>query len=231
MGAERTALVLIEAGRRRVFASALDWPGWSRSARTEELALAALEEYRSRYAAVADRAGLTLPPAGFRVAFRAPGISADADFGSIGKAAECEFEAVGAEAGHRLAGLLEACWDEFDRAAAAAPAVFAKGPRGGGRDAAEIVGHVLEAEAMYAARIGLRVTRPWPPVTAAITAADLKAGEVLALRARIAAVIRSGAEAGISPERRWPLRYAARRIGWHVLDHAWELADKSQALG
>ena len=25
---------------------------------------------------------------------------------------------------------------------------------------------------------------------------------------------------------RWPMRYAARRIAWHVLDHAWEIEDK-----
>jgi hypothetical protein len=27
----------------------------------------------------------------------------------------------------------------------------------------------------------------------------------------------------------WPVRYAARRIAWHVLDHAWEIEDKSGA--
>jgi hypothetical protein len=25
----------------------------------------------------------------------------------------------------------------------------------------------------------------------------------------------------------WPPRYAARRIAWHVLDHAWEIQDTS----
>ena len=27
--------------------------------------------------------------------------------------------------------------------------------------------------------------------------------------------------------KRWPLRYAARRIAWHALDHAWEIEDRS----
>ena len=27
----------------------------------------------------------------------------------------------------------------------------------------------------------------------------------------------------------WPVRYAARRIAWHVLDHAWEIEDRSEA--
>lgn len=26
----------------------------------------------------------------------------------------------------------------------------------------------------------------------------------------------------------WPARYAARRIAWHVLDHAWEIEDRSE---
>jgi hypothetical protein len=25
----------------------------------------------------------------------------------------------------------------------------------------------------------------------------------------------------------WPIRYAIRRMAWHVLDHAWEMEDKS----
>ena len=25
----------------------------------------------------------------------------------------------------------------------------------------------------------------------------------------------------------WPQRYAAQRIAWHVLDHAWEMQDRS----
>ena len=37
--------VAIEAGTKRVFATAVDWPGWSRSAKTEEAALEALAAY------------------------------------------------------------------------------------------------------------------------------------------------------------------------------------------
>jgi hypothetical protein len=28
-------------------------------------------------------------------------------------------------------------------------------------------------------------------------------------------------------EKGWPQRYAARRIAWHALDHAWEIQDRS----
>lgn len=230
-GVDATVPVLIEVGRRWVFASALDWPGWSRSGRTVELAIAELASFRSRYAAVAGRAGLTVPDREFAISVRAPGISANADFGSIGKAIEQESEPVGAAAGHRLAGLLEACWDEFDRAAALAPEPLPKGPRRDGHDTGEVIRHVLAAEAMYAGRLGLRTSRPWSPGPAGVTAADLTSSEVAALRARIAALIRSGSEHGPDPGRAWPPRYAARRIGWHVLDHAWELQDRSGPAG
>ena len=30
-----------------------------------------------------------------------------------------------------------------------------------------------------------------------------------------------------APGKRWPPRYAARRIAWHALDHAWEIEDRS----
>jgi hypothetical protein len=29
----------------------------------------------------------------------------------------------------------------------------------------------------------------------------------------------------------WPPRYAARRIAWHALDHAWEIEDRSEPTG
>jgi hypothetical protein len=41
--------------------------------------------------------------------------------------------------------------------------------------------------------------------------------------------IRSAADPGPLKERGWTPRYAARRIAWHVLDHAWEIEDKSES--
>ena len=43
--------VYVEHGTRRVFAGALDWPGWSRSGPNEAAALQALLDYAPRYAA------------------------------------------------------------------------------------------------------------------------------------------------------------------------------------
>jgi hypothetical protein len=34
----------------------------------------------------------------------------------------------------------------------------------------------------------------------------------------------------VTPPRGWPLRYAARRFAWHVVDHLWEIEDKSEPV-
>lgn len=56
--------VHVEAGPKKVFATALAWPGWSRSGPDESRALAALMHYGARYARAIAAAG---------VAFTAPG--------------------------------------------------------------------------------------------------------------------------------------------------------------
>ena len=53
--------VVLEVGAKRVFARAVDWPGWCRSGRTEEAAVEALAAVRDRYAPVAAAAGLRAP--------------------------------------------------------------------------------------------------------------------------------------------------------------------------
>jgi hypothetical protein len=59
--ARATTAVVIERGARRVFASALQWPGWCRSAQDEPSALAALADYAAKFSVVAEVAGMTLP--------------------------------------------------------------------------------------------------------------------------------------------------------------------------
>jgi hypothetical protein len=210
--------VFVEAGRKRVFASAVDWPGWARSGKTEELAIAALATYRPRYEVVARRAGLASPVGELVVAERLSGLAKLADFGALSAAAASEEKPIGAEEGHRLAALLGAAWAEFDAAASMAPDVLPKGPRGGGRDTGAIVDHVAETEAMHAAKLGIKLPKPKPTGDAAT--AWLRSAMLKTLRAGIdgSALGRQGG---------WPPRYFVRRSGWHLLDHAWELQDKS----
>jgi hypothetical protein len=214
-GAARPAEVFIEAGRKRVFACALDWPGWARSARTEQLALETLTDYLPRFAPVVQRAGLTPPGPELVVVERAQGTAGYTDFGAPGIVAERDKRLLDVAGGARAAALLEACWAELDAVAASAPEALRKGPRGGGRDRDQVVQHVIAAEAAFSRKLGVR-----PPGRPSL--ADPAA--TAAMRAAIAAALR-GSPGELTGG--WPARYAVRRIGWHVLDHAWEIEDKS----
>ena len=204
----------METGRRRVFATVLAWPGWCRSGRDEAAALETLAAARARYRPVAALAGLSLPDGGFDVVERVAG-GATTDFGAPEGMSAGDREPWSPGEADRTAALLRAVWATLDGVAATAPLELRRGPRGGGRDRDGVVAHVLGAESAYARKCGLRERAPAP--------ADAVA--VAAFRARLVDAI-SGTGAG-SPAGSWPPRYAARRIAWHVLDHAWEIEDRS----
>jgi hypothetical protein len=207
--------IFVEPGHKWVFASALDWPGWARRGRTEDLAVQALADYLPRYEPIVTRAGLAAVTGVLTVTERHREPGSNADFGSLHEIAPSERRALSPEAGSRFAALLEAAWSTFEEVSGTAPDHLRKGPRGGGRDTAQVVTHVREAEEMYARKMGL-------PRDKTAAAAD----PVAALRGRIAAALRDPASLA-APQNAWPLRYAVRRIGWHVLDHLWEIEDKS----
>jgi hypothetical protein len=218
-----TVPVYLEVGAKRVFAGALEWPGWIRSAKAEDQALDALAAYAARYAPVAALAGLALPSAPeegagaeFEVVERIGG-NASTDFGVPGGVCAADARPLTARQARRVADLVAACWTYFDRVVAAAPAELRKGPRGGGRDRDKVVAHVTEAEAAYAAKLGIR-RRDLPPEDA---------GPGSAVRAALLEVLGAASTGEPLVENGWPPRYAARRIAWHVLDHAWEIEDRS----
>ncbi|HEV2059944.1 MAG TPA: hypothetical protein VGR11_11355, partial [Solirubrobacteraceae bacterium] len=84
----QTVQVYVEAGNRRVFAGAVEWPGWCRSGRDEDGAIEALAAYAPRYAAVVAATGLMFEPpddaAAFSVVERIEG-NATTDFGAPGR--------------------------------------------------------------------------------------------------------------------------------------------------
>jgi hypothetical protein len=212
--------VILEIGNKKVFASAVGWPGLSRSARDEDGALTALAEYRARYLVVAEKGGLRLPrfgPGDLVVAERLAG-SGTTDFGAPGAIAELERRALSAAAARRQATLVEAAWAVLDRVAAHAPTTLRKGPRGRGRDRDAVVAHVLDAEREYARKLGLRLG----PVTAdQPDALSRRRAELIEVLGR--------SWKPKDGDKTWPPAYAARRIAWHVLDHAWEIEDRSSA--
>lgn len=211
--------VAIETGRKRAFAFALEWPGWCRSGKDERTALAALADYSQRYAPVAKKARIAFDPksaASFRVVEHLPG-TATTDFGAPDSVATRDTKPLAAAEAKRIASLLNAAWAIFDGVIASAPAELRKGPRGGGRDRDEIADHVLGAEGAYLRKLGLRLK---PPTR------DDRRG-IAEFRAAIAQVIGKPSTGKPLVERGWPQRYAARRIAWHALDHAWEIQDRS----
>jgi hypothetical protein len=209
--------VYIEAGPKRVFACALEWPGWCRSGKSEDGALEALDAYRPRYAVVAAEARMPLPAKEpLNVVERLPG-SANTDFGVPHEVAARDRLPLRPADGQRLAALVTASWAVLDRIVASAPAELRKGPRGGGRDRDKIVDHVLRAELVYARKVGLRLGES--------SLADAPA--IAAMRAALIGAIQAGLDGKPIVDKGWPARYAARRIAWHVLDHGWEIEDRS----
>lgn len=220
--------VCLEVGNRRVFADAIDWPGWCRSGRDEEGALDALVAYGPRYKAALRRtaAGFTAPtgPSSLNVVERMKG-DATTDFGAPGAMPTSDQGPLDEAEGTRLAAILRASWTAFDRAAqAAVGAVLTKGPRGGGRELDAIIDHVREAEGNYLSRLGGEYRKPRG--AGATEMAGLRTAFIEAFRSRAAGepplrMRRSGSL--------WTPRYSVRRSAWHALDHAWEIEDRATA--
>ncbi len=219
--------VYLELGTKRVFAGALDWPGLCRTARDQEGAMTALLAYGPRYAGV-------LTAAGVRPRFAAPKRLSDlvvaewlegnatTDFGAPAIASAADALPVKPADRRKLSAVLEACWAALDRAASGAAGVeLARGPRGGGRELDGILAHVIGAEAGYVGKIGLRLAGP----TAGSQSPAAHRGNVLAglTQAATVGVPLSGPRGGAM----WSPRYFVRRAAWHVLDHAWEIEDRS----
>ncbi len=213
-----TVAVSVEASPKKAFATAVDWPGWSRSGKTEELAVTALADYAPRYALVAKEAGVPFEPGDYEVVEHTGGGSGT-DFGVPSSITDLDRRPVDAAEAERQARLVTAAWTIFARVAAGAPAELRKGPRGGGRDRDKMVGHVAESDTYYAREVGISGKRPDP--------ADARAVE--AMRADMLEILRQPSDGSPLAERTWTARYAARRIAWHALDHAWEIEDRSDS--
>ena len=207
--------VVIETGSKKVFASAIDWPGWIRSGKTEDEALAALRAYAERYLRVADTAGLTGLPDAFDVVERLPGAGAT-DFGVPEKVGDTDREPLSTVECERQLVLLRACWEVFEDVVANVSAELRKGPRGGGRDRDKIIDHVIQADRSYGRQIGVRT----PPFD------SFDADAVQSHHDAIYAAIPALRDGEPGRPNGWPVRYFIRRAAWHVMDHAWEMEDK-----
>jgi hypothetical protein len=218
-----TVRTVVERGpkAKRFVAFSPDWPGWSRGAKTAELALETLESYRERYRPVAILAGMEreFDDAGPLEIVEDKVGTGSTDFWGIsfspsateqGPLTDAELE--------RGFTLLRACWTFFDGVAARVSREMRKGPRGGGRDRERIIRHTVRTESEdFAKQVGIRI-----PEGAALTPDGLREHR----QSYIAAMRSYNAGETTRRMRSWTLPFLIRHSAFHMLDHAWEMEDK-----
>ena len=212
--------VYVEVGAKRVFACAVDWPGWCRNCPDEAMALGELLAYGPRYAAVirSARLGFEAPTRleDLRVVERLQG-NATTDFGALGVIPSADRASVSAADCARFEKLIRAGWRAFDAARKRATGKeLRKGPRGGGRDLDAIVRHVVDADVGHLGALGRKVPSSWGSL-------GLDGSRTLVLEALSASARGDVPERGPRGGRRWPVRYFVRRVAWHVIAHTWEV--------
>jgi hypothetical protein len=206
-------------GKKSV-AFAADWPGWSRGAKTAEVALETLESYRERYRPVTALAGMeaefetTGPLEIVEDKVGTPSV----DFWAISfSPSSTETDPMDEAKLERAIVLLQACWAFFDSVAARVSPEMQKGPRGGGRERDEIIRHVVRVETLdFAARVGLRFTEDSVPFGSALPG----------YRDSYIAAMRTYNAGDGTRMRNWNLPFLIRHTAFHTLDHAWEMEDK-----
>lgn len=215
----RTVIERGPKGKKAV-AFAIDWPGWSRGAKTPEQALDLLESYRKRYRPVTAAARLAKEfdaagPLEIVEDHVGPGST---DFWGISYApSSLEHEPMPDAELDRKIKLLRACWQFFDDVAARVSAEMRKGPRGGGRDRDRIVRHTIRTESEeFAKRLGLHI-----PECSALTPEGLREH-----RTNYVAAMREYNAGEGKRMRSWNLPYLIRHSAFHSMDHAWEMEDK-----
>jgi hypothetical protein len=216
----RSLRVILEIGKKRkLVAGATDWPGLDRWGASEDDALAKLSSYLTRYAGIAERAGMV---SAFKLATemevveRVPGSSSTDFWGIAHVPSEFERDVLSASGLERKLDLLQACWAYFDDVASRVPRELAKGPRGGGRSRDEIIYHVYASERHnWWRKVGIRAEEGVP----------LQADELAVYRQQYLDAIRAYNAEG-KPARTWPIQFLIRRTAQHAMDHAWEMEDR-----
>jgi hypothetical protein len=212
--------VILEIGKKRkVVAAAYEWPGLDRWGTSEDAALARLESYLPRYAAVAERAGTAEM---FRrqrrldVIERVPGSSSTDFWGIAHVPSETERAVLSAKDLERRLDLLRATWAYFDDAAQRVSAELAPGARGGGRAREQIIRHTIANEPeQFSRKVEVRT-----PLEVVLTPGGLAAHRSDYLDAMRAY------NADGRPARTWPIQFLIRRSAHHFMDHAWEMEDR-----
>lgn len=218
--------VYIESGDNKTFATALDWPGWSRVGRDEPSALQSLIDYGPRYAHILQHSqlGFHAPtdPADLHVVERQKG-NMTTDFGAPNLTLPGDTKPIDDDELHRFELILKACWRALDNAVEEATGhTLKKGPRGGGRELDKVMEHVQAVDASYLSSLGGKLKPEEKGISRSAIEATRKA-----ILATLAAATRGEIPAqGPRGGQRWTPRYFVRRHAWHELDHVWEIEDR-----
>lgn len=216
--------VLVEQGKKKAVAVALDWPGWDRSGKSEAEALQVFAAYRPRYAKIAKLAGLAgeFRAAGaISVVERIKGTGMTDFYGLSYHSAKSEQKPLSPATCERNLALLRASWTYFDDVASHVSAELRPGPRGGGRDRDKIIRHANGAEIHeFAKKVGVNT-----PLEAREHPDQLRAH-----REAFAAAIRDYNARG-AMARTWTVPFVIRHAAYHMLDHAWEMEDRDLPAG
>lgn len=216
--------VVLERGpkAKRFVAYSVDWPGWSRGAKTGEGAFETLEAYRDRYREVARRAGLVreFDTAGpLEIAEERVGTGSTDFWGISFSASSSEHDQLPEDVLERRLSLLRAAWGLFDDVAARVSPEMRRGVRGGGRERDQIVRHVMRVESLdFAKQAGLLIEEDDAPI-AARARGPYREAFVEAMRDYNAGRVEK-------QMRSWTLPFLIRHAAFHTLDHAWEMEDK-----
>jgi hypothetical protein len=213
--------VILEVGKkRRVVAGAMDWPGLDRWGTSEDDAVEKLLSYVPRYAGVAERAGKRSAFARARdvdVVERVPGSSSTDFWGIAHVPSEIERDVLSAADLERRLDLLQASWSYFDDVVKGASHDLRPGPRSAGRSRDQIIRHVyLNEPEQFSRKVEVRT--PFEDV--------LAPGGLARHRHQYLEAIRAYNAEG-RPARTWPIQFLVRRTAHHVMDHAWEVEDRS----
>lgn len=205
---------------KKAVAFAVDWPGLSRGAKTPELALDLLQSYRGRYrpVAVAARMADQFDAAGpLDVVEDGVGPGSTDFWGISFSPSGVEPEPMDDVELERKIALLSACWGFFDTVAARVSPEMRRGPRGGGRDRDQIIGHTIRTESQdFAKRLGLQT-----PESDVLTPEGLRK-----YREAYVATMRTYNAGEGRRMRSWNLPFLLRHTAFHAMDHAWEMEDK-----
>lgn len=218
-----TTQVALEIGPKgkRMAAVALHWPGLERGGKTEQEALDNLRAYLSRYSPVAQLAKMDAAFDAIRdfgVVEQYQGTGSTDYWGISFAFSSFDQQDLSQDELDRELTLMQACWAFFDDVASRVSVEMQKGPRGGGRDRDQIIGHAFRTEQDWAEKVGV-----FTPDDALLTDAGIKAH-----RKAYCQAIRDYHGRGIMPGKiaKWPIRFLIRHTAYHTLDHAWEMEDK-----